>query len=143
MKTDEFISKSIEDSHHSAARLATDLQVGSVIQLNGDLGSGKTEWVKGLVAALGSDEEVTSPSFALLNEYREGRLPVYHWDLYRLEVSVDWSVLDLPDQLPSRDGVTVVEWPTRYTSHWPESTLVIDIEIISENTRKFKMQMLT
>ncbi|MEM9444557.1 MAG: tRNA (adenosine(37)-N6)-threonylcarbamoyltransferase complex ATPase subunit type 1 TsaE [Verrucomicrobiota bacterium] len=137
----ELFSQSPQETRDHAINIAKGMPLGGVVQLKGDLGSGKTEWVKGFAQGMGSGELVTSPSFALLNEYPGGRLPIYHWDLYRLSEGVDWSVLDLPEQLPSCDGVTLVEWPERYLGYWPAETLVVEIERVSEESRKIFVRM--
>jgi tRNA threonylcarbamoyladenosine biosynthesis protein TsaE len=119
--TPPFISASAGATRAHAADFAAGVTPGLVLRLRGDLGAGKTTWLQGLVAGLDSPDTVTSPTFALLHEYRGGRLPVFHWDLYRLGDGTDWSLLDLPDQLPAVDGVTVIEWPDRYPGPWPEN----------------------
>ena len=119
MNTEPFISHSAAESIEHARRFAGLCQPGTVIRLHGDLGAGKTTWIRGLAAAVGALDEVTSPTFALLHEYRSGQLPVYHWDLYRLNAGTDWSVLELPEQLPG-DGITVIEWPERYPGPRPD-----------------------
>ncbi|MDR1305087.1 MAG: tRNA (adenosine(37)-N6)-threonylcarbamoyltransferase complex ATPase subunit type 1 TsaE [Verrucomicrobiales bacterium] len=120
MSSPVFLSRSPADTRAHAARLAAGIGAGAVLRLRGDLGAGKTTWLQGFVAALGATARVTSPTFALLHEYRDGRLPVFHWDLYRLGADTDWSLLDLPEQLPGDRGVTVIEWPDRYPGPWPE-----------------------
>lgn len=97
-----------------AAALARRLEAGTVILLSGDLGSGKTAFVRGLAEGLGLDAgEVTSPTFTLVHEYRGGRLPLVHVDLYRLdEADLDEIGLD-PDL--AADGVVAVEWSERLT----------------------------
>jgi tRNA threonylcarbamoyladenosine biosynthesis protein TsaE len=112
--------------------LARTLAPGSVILLSGNLGAGKTAFVRGLAEGLGIDPaEVSSPTFTLIQEYRGGRLPLHHVDLYRLapvEVA-DLGLDDLQD-----DGVTAVEWPDRWHEA-PESALRVVFEIGEENDR--------
>ncbi len=88
---------------------------GWVIALTGDLGAGKTQFVKGLARGLGSAARVHSPTFTLVNEYLDGRLPLYHLDLYRLETPEQIAGAGL-DEFLHPDGVTVIEWAER----WPE-----------------------
>jgi len=132
-----FISRSAEETRANAAAFAARSSSGTVVCLHGDLGAGKTEWVKGLLEALGSAESVTSPTFSLVHEYREGRWPVYHWDLYRLHPGTDWSAIDLPDQLPG-EGLTVVEWPERYPDPWPGSTWHIRLTVRPDESREIQ-----
>ncbi|NJK93010.1 MAG: hypothetical protein HC904_15025 [Blastochloris sp.] len=81
-----------------------------------------------------------APTFSLLHEYSGGRLPLYHWDLYRLGPDTDWSVLDLNDHLPS-SGITVVEWPERFPGPWPQEKL-IDIYLDPEDEGKRLIRVL-
>lgn len=129
------LSHSSAETKQHAHDFAAQCQSGTIIRLHGTLGAGKTTWAQGLVRGLGCNTEATSPSFALLHEYRGGRLEVFHWDLYRLEPETDWSILDLTDHLPS-PGVTLIEWPERYPGPWPVSNVWdIHIEPSSENYR--------
>jgi len=92
--------------------LARSLTAGSVVLLSGDLGAGKTAFVRGLAAGLGIDPDiVSSPTFTLIQEYRGGRLPLHHVDLYRLR-SIEVDDLGL-DELTLEGGVTAIEWPDR------------------------------
>ncbi|MDH4063365.1 MAG: tRNA (adenosine(37)-N6)-threonylcarbamoyltransferase complex ATPase subunit type 1 TsaE [Acidobacteriota bacterium] len=95
-----------------AARLAVELKSGALLFLSGDLGAGKTAFVRGLAEGLGIDPfEVTSPTFTLVHEYRGGRLPLIHVDLYRL-ASADLDEIGL-DQDLAAEGIVAVEWPER------------------------------
>ncbi len=105
-------SNSEDDTHRIAAALAALLQPGAVVLLSGDLGAGKTAFVRGLAEGLGVDPgEVTSPTFTLVHEYRGGRLPLIHVDLYRLE-SADLDEIGLDTDLAAT-GVVAVEWSER------------------------------
>lgn len=102
------------------------LGAGAVLALQGPLGAGKTEYTKGLAAGLGVSGPVTSPTFALLQEYPGGRLPLFHLDFYRLETAQE--VLDLGwDELLERGGVVVVEWPELFPELVPEEAQLIEI----------------
>ncbi len=115
-------------------QFAEEIGVGSILALNGDLGSGKTVFVKGLVAGLGSRADVTSPTFTILHEYRGGRLPVYHFDFFRLEERQSIMRLGLDDYFFG-DGVSVVEWADRFPELIPQQARWILFEIKSENQR--------
>jgi tRNA threonylcarbamoyladenosine biosynthesis protein TsaE len=106
--------------------LAAALQPGAVILLSGDLGAGKTAFVRGLAEGLGiAGSEVSSPTFTLVQEYRGGRLPLYHVDLYRLQ-SIEVEDLGLDDERMA-DGVTAIEWADRLPRRFP-GALVVRIE---------------
>ena len=109
-----FHSESEDDTRAIAVTLAADLTAGSVLLLSGDLGAGKTAFVRGLAAGLGiSSDEVTSPTFTLVHEYRGGRLPLIHVDLYRLD-RADLDDIGLDEDLAAR-GVVAIEWAERLT----------------------------
>ena len=105
-------SNSEAETRAIAVRLAAELQPGAVLLLSGDLGAGKTAFTKGLAEGLGLDPaEVTSPTFTLVHEYRGGRLPLVHVDLYRLE-KVDLDELGMDADLANQ-GVLAIEWSDR------------------------------
>lgn len=105
----EFITHSPEETRALGGRLANALQGGEVIAFTGDLGAGKTAFVSGLAAALGVDERVTSPTFTIVNEYEGGRLPLFHFDMYRLGSADELFHIGWEDYL-ARGGVCAVEW---------------------------------
>ena len=103
-----------------------------VICLNGDLGSGKTVFVKGFANALGIEETITSPTFNIVKEYPNGELPLYHMDVYRLDegnVEIDF------DEYFHKKGVTIIEWADMIEDRLPKQRLEINIKITGENTR--------
>jgi tRNA threonylcarbamoyladenosine biosynthesis protein TsaE len=134
-----FISNSPDETEAIGRRLAEHIGVGSVLALKGDLGSGKTSFVKGLVAGLGSSTGVTSPTFTILHEYRGGRLPVYHFDFFRLEDRQSVQGLGLDDYFFG-DGLSVIEWADRFPEFIPEQARWILFEIKSENQRAISVQ---
>lgn len=106
-------------------RLATLLTDGDVLCLSGDLGAGKTALAKGVAAGLGVAEEVTSPTFTILQVYESGRLPVYHFDLYRLESPEElWNIGF--DEYAGK-GVTVIEWADKFAAAMPEERLWLEM----------------
>jgi tRNA threonylcarbamoyladenosine biosynthesis protein TsaE len=129
-----FISNSPAETEAMGRQLAEEIGVGSILALNGDLGSGKTVFVKGLVAGLGSRADVTSPTFTILHEYRGGRVPVYHFDFFRLENRESAERLGLDDYFFG-DGVSAIEWAERFPELIPQQARWILFEINSENQR--------
>lgn len=123
----EYRSHSEEDTYAVAERIAATLNGGETILLSGDLGAGKTTFVKGLAEALGVEEEVTSPTFTLLNVYTSGRLPLYHADMYRAEDEDETYELGLFEDAPE-DAVRVIEW----NKSSDLTDRVIDVRITSE-----------
>lgn len=108
----QFTTTSEHETRARAAALAAELTAGTVILLSGDLGAGKTAFVRGLAEGLGIDpDEVTSPTFTLVHEYTGGHMPLVHVDLYRLE-SAEFDEIGLDPETASR-GVVAVEWPER------------------------------
>ncbi len=123
MSDPPIVSESEHQTRSIAAALARDLAAGSVLLLSGDLGAGKTAFVKGLAEGLGIDpDEVTSPTFTLVHEYRGGRLPLIHVDLYRLD-RADLDEIGL-DQDLAATGIVAVEWSERLTRRMPGATVV-------------------
>ena len=129
-----FISDSAERTTAAGAERARDAQAGDIVALTGDLGAGKTQFVKGFVAAIGSNAEATSPTFTLIHEYSGGRLPVYHFDFYRLESAEEVTRLGFDEYLYG-DGVCLIEWADRFTQLLPERTRWISLEVRSESER--------
>lgn len=107
--------RTVEETQAHARYVARQAIAGDIYALHGTLGAGKTTWTRGFVAALDCSARVRSPTFALLNEYLGGRLPVHHLDLYRLESAADLEAAGLLDYLPGSHGVTVVEWAERWS----------------------------
>ena len=105
-----------------------------VICLEGDLGSGKTVFTKGLASALGIEEVITSPTFNIIKEYATGELPLYHMDVYRLNGDV--SNLGL-EEYYKKEGIVVIEWSDTILDYLPKERLDIKIKIIDEDTRIF------
>ena len=130
-----FISNSAAETEAIGRQIAKDVDVGSVLALKGELGSGKTQFTKGLVAGLGSSVAVTSPTFTIVHEYSGGRLPVYHFDFFRLEDRKSVARLGLDDYFFG-DGVSVIEWADRFPEFIPEQARWILFETKSESARR-------
>ena len=133
------ISNSPAETEAIGRQVAENIGIGSVLALKGDLGSGKTLFVKGVVAGLGSSADVTSPTFTILHEYRGGRLPVYHFDLFRVENQQALSRLGFDDYFFG-DGISVIEWADRFPEFVPEQARWIFFEIKSETQRAITFQ---
>ena len=135
MKSYTRITRSPEATRALAARLGDRLAPGDVVALNGELGSGKTEFVHGLAQGLGVPPQVVaSPSFTLVHEYA-GRVPLVHLDLYRLEDLPASMLPDLEEYL-SGPQVVVAEWARRLAPLLPGDYLEVDLEILGENERQ-------
>lgn len=130
------ISHSPEETFAYGATLAAKLRGGEVLALRGELGAGKTHLAKGIAAHLGHDPAtVTSPTFTLVHEYREGRLPLFHLDFYRLESAEEVLALGLDDYLAA-EGVVLIEWADKFRELLPEETLWITLRALSHGERE-------
>ena len=122
----KMITKCAEETRRLGQKLAALLSPGTVIAFTGDLGAGKTAFVSGLAAGLGISQRVTSPTFTIVNEYEGGRLPLFHFDLYRLGGSDELFDIGWEDYL-ERGGVCAVEWSERAPDALEENTIFIDL----------------
>ena len=129
------ISNSVEETYALAKSIADKLKVGEVILLNGDLGAGKTTFTKGLAKALEVDDVVTSPTFTFMKEYL-GRLPLYHFDMYRVSDEEELYELGLNDYL-FMNGVCVIEWNK---FECVENPIIIDIDVDENGGRVFNIR---
>lgn len=107
-----YISNSVEETERLGAKLASSLPAGSIVAFTGDLGAGKTAFVRGMACGLGIEERVTSPTFTIVNEYDGGEKPLFHFDLYRLYDSDELFDIGWEDYL-ARGGICAVEWSER------------------------------
>ena len=131
------ICPTAEATRVHAARSLPHLPPGTIIRLHGPLGAGKSEWVRGLAAALGISGQIPSPTFTLCQPLRGGRLPLDHWDLYRLEKARDWDSLGWPDCLVT-SGLVAVEWPDRFPGAWPAAVTDLEITPQPDGSRKLR-----
>lgn len=128
----KYTSKDEMDTLELAQNIESEKFPNMVICLNGELGSGKTVFVKGFANALGINETITSPTFTIVKEYEEGELPLYHMDVYRLENGED--NIGITDYF-TKGGVTIIEWSDLIEASLPEERLEINFKLIDENTR--------
>ncbi len=133
-----YISNSPAETEQLAANFAKTLIGGEVIAFKGDLGMGKTCFVRGLAEGLGFVGEVSSPTFAIINEYLGGRLNLYHFDMYRV---TGWDDLYSTGyfEYSEAGGVLAIEWSENIESALPKNTIYITIERISDNSRKINI----
>jgi tRNA threonylcarbamoyladenosine biosynthesis protein TsaE len=134
ISANEWTSKSPDQTRFIAAGLATSLIAGSVIKLVGDLGAGKTEFVKGLATGLNYRNVVTSPTFTLVQEYRGGRLPLFHMDLYRLNEEAELDEIGFEDYLRA-GGICAIEWADKFPGRMPLDSVEV-VMTIGENTTR-------
>ena len=129
----KYTSHSEEDTMELAQNIESEKFPNMVICLRGELGSGKTVFVKGFASSLGIDETITSPTFNLVKEYQTGEIPLYHMDVYRLEDGDDGSI-GLTDYF-TKGGVTIIEWSDIIKDSLPDERLEIKFKVIDEETR--------
>jgi tRNA threonylcarbamoyladenosine biosynthesis protein TsaE len=133
-----------EDTIKLGEIIGKSLEPGSIIALRGGLGAGKTVLVKGIARGLGIEDEPVSPTFVIMNAY-EGRIPLYHFDLYRISGADELTGIGA-DEFLYGGGVSAVEWAERVEEIFPEYTIYIDIEMpglesgVPENTREIKIE---
>lgn len=132
------LTKSPSETQRLGAQVARLLQAGDVLALVGELGAGKTNFVKGLARGLGVKESVHSPTFILANEYHSGRLPLFHVDAYRIASAGEAIGFGFEDYLDG-DGVTVVEWADRIQAALPSERLDIEFGHAGERERSLKL----
>ena len=119
-------TNSAEETRKLGEKLAEELRAGDVILLEGPLGAGKSELARGVARGLGVRETVTSPSFTILNAYDSGRVPLYHFDWYRLESAEELFEMGMEEYLGG-DGIALVEWPGRCPEALPADFLMIEV----------------
>ncbi len=129
----EILSKSERETEIAGKRLAEYLRPGMVVALFGNLGMGKTAFVRGIAEGLGITNRVNSPTFTIVNEY-DGAVPLFHFDMYRLSSANELFEIGWDDYL-ERGGVCVVEWSEKVTGAFPEDTIKVLISRAGDNQR--------
>jgi len=136
----EYLSQSVSETEAIAADLARRLMPNTTIALHGEMGAGKTQFVRGLVMGLGGNgRSVSSPTYVLLNIYDTGRLPLFHLDAYRVAGAEDFEGIGFGELL-EQGGVVVVEWASRVADLLPAGTIQVFIDAIEENGRRIRIE---
>ena len=134
----KFLTNSPAQTEEVGAALGNIIKPGTVIAYRGDLGAGKTAFTRGLARGLGSSEMVTSPTYTIVNEYLGGRMPLFHFDMYRLASSDDLWDIGWEDYL-DRNGVCAVEWSENVEDAL-EDPIIITIEKLGEESRRITIE---
>ncbi len=128
----KYTSRSIDDTMELAENIESEKFPGMLICLEGELGSGKTVFVKGFAKSLGITETITSPTFTLIKEYHSGEMPLYHMDVYRIEESD--GTIGFKDYFNS-EAISIIEWADMIEDELPKERLEIKFKLVDENTR--------
>lgn len=131
-----YISNSAKETEKIGEKFAEKLKKGDIIGFSGELGSGKTTFIKGIVKKL-CNIPATSPSFVLINEYN-GKIPVFHFDLYRLENEKEIETTGWEEYIGK--GIILIEWIEKIKKFLPDNLILVKIEILGNNKRKIKIK---
>ena len=134
----EFLTNSPAETEAVGAALAKKLTPGAILAYRGDLGAGKTAFTRGLARGLGCDELVTSPTYTIVNEYLSGKMPLFHFDMYRLASSDDLWDIGWEDYL-ERGGICAVEWSENVEDAL-EDAIFVTIEKLGEDARRITIE---
>lgn len=132
-------SNSARETREIGEKLAAHLRAGDVVLLEGNLGAGKSEMARGIARGLGITGAVPSPSFTILNAYDEGKIPLYHFDWYRIEDPNEIWEMGMDEQLGG-DGIALIEWSEKARECLPEKLLKITLLPLDENTREITFE---
>jgi len=136
-KTVKVLTSSTEETRRLGAKIAKTAVPGDVFSLNGNLGCGKTEFVRGFVEALSGGADVSSPTFSIVNTYPSPNFPIHHFDFYRIEDVREFTSIGL-DEYIYGDGVCLIEWGEMYPEVMPDTVKRIKFAEIDENTRSIE-----
>jgi len=131
-----YFSKSAKETEKIGEKFSEKLKKGDIVGFSGELGSGKTTFIKGIVKKL-CNLPVTSPSFVLINEYN-GKIPVFHFDLYRLENENEIETTGWEEYIGK--GIILIEWVEKIKKFLPDNLILVKIEILGDNRRKIKIK---
>ncbi len=132
-----FKTKSPEETIELGKKIGSLLKKGDIIAMQGTLAAGKTTITKGIALSLGIKDDITSPTFCLISEY-EGKMPLYHMDVYRLNGIEDFETLGAEDMLYG-EGVSIIEWSEKIMEELPKRTIILKIEVQDDNTRNITL----
>lgn len=134
------ITNSQQQTEDFAEQFAQTLIGGETVLLNGDLGAGKTHFVKGVAVGLGIDDVITSPTFALHNQYEGGRLVLNHFDFYRIMDPAEAEILGLNEFFCEKTAVSCIEWSENIAELLPRDCIIVTIEKLGDTSRQITIQ---
>lgn len=140
-RTDVYVTNSPEETEALGAEMAKEFSAGAIIGLVGELGAGKTAFVRGMARGLGVRGYVKSPSFTLINVYEHGRLPLYHIDLYRLVKAGELYGVGLEEYIYAK-GISVIEWADKFPALLAECGVIVRFSHKGEKTREIEIKRL-
>lgn len=135
----EKITHSAEETIEFAKEIGSRLKKGDIVAYTGSLGAGKTTFTRGLAMGLGMDDNVTSPTFSLVNEYHSRDISLYHFDMYRIMGADDLETTGFYDY-STDDSVFAIEWSENISEELPDNAVIINIERIDDNTRRITVK---
>lgn len=133
-----FTTTSAEETVELGKKIGSFLKKGDIIAMQGTLGAGKTTITRGIAQALGINETITSPTFCLISEY-EGKMPLYHMDVYRLDGAEDFANLGTEDMLYG-EGVSIIEWSEKIMEELPHKTIILKLEPHDDGARTITIE---
>ena len=135
------ITNSLKETQELAAKFAKKLGPSSIIAFVGELGAGKTSFIQGLASGLGIKKNyyVNSPTFTILNVYHGGKMPIYHYDWYRIGCQWEAADLGLEEHFDGK-GVTVIEWAEKFPNLLPERTIWVKLAVVGEDKRRITVK---
>ena len=135
-----FISSCEEETTSIATDFAKTVKKGEIILLNGDLGSGKSVFARGVIRAFGVKKQIPSPTFTIVNEYDAESCKLYHFDMYRLEEVEEAIAIGVDEIFEDLESIKLVEWPEKVWQIIPNKVIKVNIEKIDDNTRKITIE---
>lgn len=135
----EKITHSAEETIEFAKEIGSRLKKGDIVAYTGSLGAGKTTFTRGLAMGLGMEDNVTSPTFSLVNEYHSRDISLYHFDMYRIMGADDLETTGFYDY-STDDSVFAIEWSENISEELPDNAVIINIERIDDNTRRITVK---